>query len=80
MKTIYIDKIEVIETGNIHVRFKKLSSDGDEIGFHRTVFEKDCDIHSQFELVNGHIEEMGFAKLPDSDMDKITEYSKLAWK
>ena len=76
-KQLIIDQIEINQLGNIHVRYTKMSSDGDMIGYHRTAVDALGDVQGQLDAVNTHMAKDGY--LPPDNMSLVTELAAVAW-
>ncbi len=79
MKTLIIDQIEVTQNGTIQVRMHKLSSDGDNIGNHRTAITPGGDVDAQIAAVNTHMATEGFASIPQTDVDRLKAIAAATW-
>ena len=79
MKSLIIDQIELTQNGTIQVRMHKLSSDGDNIGNHRTAIEPGGDIDAQMAAVNAHMATENFAPIPQADVDRLKSIAAAAW-
>lgn len=71
-KTI-VDQIEVVSDGSIRVRFAKLLVDGDQIiaepKWHRmSPITPGTDVDAAFATVNDHLEQMGEARISDTEI------------
>ena len=79
MKSLIIDQIEVTQNGTIQIRMHKLSSDGDNIGNHRTSIAPGGDIDAQVAAVNNHMATENFAPIPQADVDRLKAIATAAW-
>lgn len=77
-KTVVIDQIEITQSGVMQLRFLKLSSDGDPIGYHRTVIEPGQDAQAALDATNSALEQMGFARLSEEHADRIKSFVPVA--
>ena len=79
MKSLIIDQIEVTKNGIVQVRMHKISSDGDNIGNHRTSIEPAGNISAQIAAVNAHMATENYSAISDADVVKLTAICNVAW-
>jgi hypothetical protein len=79
MKQLILNVIEPTKNGTLQIKFDKLSSDGDFLGFHRTAIEPGGDVNAQIAAVNAHMGREGFAPLPDEDLAFIHREAAFRW-
>ena len=79
MKSLIIDQIEVTNNGTVQVRMHKISSDGDNIGNHRTSIEPAGNISAQIAAVNAHMATENYSPIPDADVVKLTAICNTVW-
>ena len=79
MKSLIIDQIEVTNNGTVQVRMHKISSDGDNIGNHRTSIEPAGNISAQIAAVNAHMATENYSAISDADVVKLTAICNAAW-
>ena len=79
MKQLILNVIEPTKSGTLQIKFDKLSSDGDFLGFHRTAIEPGGDVNAQIAAVNAHVGLEGFAPLPDEDLAFIHREAAFRW-
>lgn len=76
-----IGKIEIVQ-GGLQIRLSLLVKNGDAIlseQFHRTSMEfGGAGVQAQMDLVNQHIGQMGWPPVPQSDIDRISQFYDLA--
>ena len=78
-KSLIINQIEVTSNGTVQVRMHKMSSDGDLIGNHRTLFPPATDINAQVAVVNAQMATENYSAISDADVVKLTAICNAAW-
>jgi len=78
-KSLIINQIEVTSNGTVQVRMHKMSSDGDLIGNHRTLFPPATDINAQVAAVNAQMATENYSAISDADVVKLTAICNAAW-
>ena len=78
-KSLIINQIEVTNNGTVQVRMHKMSSDGDLIGNHRTLFPPATDITAQITAVNVQMAIENYSAISDADVAKLTAICNAAW-
>ena len=73
-KRTIVDQIEVTRDGHLQIRMRKQIVDGDvvhEMGYHRTSIEPGGDCEKQLEMLNEHLEAMGYSTVSDKDWGRV---------
>ena len=78
-KSIAFNQIEITGNGTIFMEWRKLSSDGDPLDYHRTSFAPGSDVDAQIAAVNNHLVSMGFDGVPANHVAQIKLFSSAAW-
>jgi hypothetical protein len=81
-KQAVVDQIEITRNGTVQVRMGLLIVEGqEEIAkqWHRTAVEPGGDVEAQFELVNVHLEQMGYPALSEDDILRVKAQAETAW-
>ena len=78
-KSVAFNQIEITGNGTIFMEWRKLSSDGDPLDYHRTSFAPGCDVDAQIAAVNNHLVSMGFDGVPAGHVAQIKLFSSAAW-
>ena len=79
MKQLIIDRIDPTKNGTLEIKFGKMSSDGDFLGWHRTSVAPGGDIDAQIAAVNAHMGSEGFAPVPDADVAMLHREAAFRW-
>ena len=78
-KSVAFNQIEITGNGTIFMEWRKLSSDGDPLDYHRTSFAPGSDVDAQIAAVNNHLIEMGFDGVPAAHVAKIKLFASASW-
>lgn len=70
-KQLKLNQIEITTDNIIQLRFDKISSDGDFLGYHRTSIEFGVSPDEQINIVNIHMAQDNYAPVSQEDVDKI---------
>lgn len=70
-KSLVLERTEITASGTVQILMRKLSSDGDVIGNHRTAVDACGNVDAQFSAVNQHMAGEGYTAVPAADVAKI---------